>query len=605
MNKIIIKKFIIQKMINFIYKKMLGPGFAQKVVEEVNKIRLNPKTYSNKIRGYLSCFQGNVLRIPKQPGLMTTEGPAAYREAADFLLSLPKLQPLKPDSALNSAAQEMATELGHYQEFEQMDSIDREGILNKYGQYEGLFGESTDFGSLSPEMVVVNLLVDDGNQSRSNRKMLFKESYRKIGCGCVPHNRYKSVTVIMYATNFIPGAGKVKLVKNNKTTLGYGSGTGPESGSDAGFYGKREEREEPRYNQDYRMEQDVKKDIMTDTAKFDEPLNINQAGNASQNFKEEEYQQGTRAENPNYRQKLDLSGKGVTKVGGGGSILNTNVESSGWTPSLQNSDYVKARQRAEQEDLSNNQYRVKLPDAKTTKVGGGGSILNTNIESSGWAPSLQRNYKPPQPEEENNYMSRVGKNTKTTKVGGGGSILNTNVESSGWVTDFEKQKSPEYWRAKQEYQDNYRGMAPIGPAVGNIGGGGPIGNTNVESTDWNDYSGYERRMPLYHEEKKYEGPTKEERMGYPQKREERDYRYQPPQEEIDNRYRPPQEERGYGYAQESGQKNDLDFPDMKGVVKVEKSEKIINEGGNQLKLTKLVKYMENGEIKTEITKSKL
>ena len=593
---------------------MLGPGFAQKVIEEVNKIRLNPKTYSNKIRGYLSCFQGNVLRIPKQPGLMTNEGPAAYREAADFLLSLPKLQPLTPDSALTSAAQEMAQELGHYQEFEQMDQINREDIIDKYGHYEGQFGESTDFGSLSPEMVVVNLLVDDGNKSRSNRKMLFKETYRKIGCGCVPHKTYKSVTVIMYASNFIAGSSKVKLVKNNKTTLGYGSGNGAGgvedsgTGHGAGFYQKIEERGgEPGYTKEIRTEKDVQisgipyryvnnvdpnKDLITDTAKHGGPLNINQAGNVKTTFKEEEFHQGTETSNPNYRQKLDLSGKGVTKVGGGGSILNTNVESSGWTPSLQNSDYVKARQRAEQEDLANNQYRTKLPNAKTTAVGGGGSILNTNIESSGWTPSLQRNYRPPEQEEENNYMSRVGKNVKTTKVGGGGSILNTNVESSGWVTDFEKQKGPEYWKAKQEYQDNYRGMAPIGPAVGKISGGGPIANTNVESTDWNDYSGYDRRIPLYHEEKKYEAPSKEERYEYKQVKEERDYGYQPPREERN-------------YGQESMQNNDQAFPDMKGVTKVEQSEKIITEGGRQLKLTKLVKYMENGEIKTEINKFKL
>ena len=578
---------------------MLGPGFAQKVVEEVNKIRLNPKTYSNKIRGYLSCFKGNVLRIPKQPGLMTQEGPTAYKEAADFLLSLPKLQPLTPDSALTSAAQEMATELGQCQEFEQMDSIDREGILAKYGSYEGQFGESTDFGSLTPEMVVVNLLVDDGNKARSNRKMLFKETYRKIGCGCVPHNTYKSVTVIMYASNFIAGANKVKLVKNNKTTLGYGSGNGvgvqdevrPGSNNQGGgYYQKIEQRGEPEYYNPNR-------EPMTDSPNYGGNLNKNKVGNEQYNFKEEQNQQGTEAANPNYRQKLDLSGKGATKVGGGGSILNTNVESSGWKPSLQDSDYVKARQRAEQEDLANNQYRVKLPDAKTTSVGGGGSILNTNIESSGWTPSLQRNYRPPQQEEENNYMSRVGKNTKSTKVGGGGSILNTNVESSGWVTDFEKKKGPEYWKAKQEYQDNYRGMAPIGPAVGKIPGGGPIANTNVESTDWNDYSGYDRRMPLYHEEKKYDAPTKEERYAYKQEREER--------QERNYGYQQPKEERGYGYGQESVQNNEQDFPDMKGVVKVEQSEKIINEGGKQLRLTKLVKYMENGEIKTEITKSKL
>ena len=590
---------------------MLGPGFAQKVIEEVNKIRLNPKTYSNKIRGYLSCFQGNVLRIPKQPGLMTQEGPAAYKEAAEYLLSLPKLQPLNPDGALTAAAQEMASELGQCQEFEQMDSIDREGIIDKFGHYEGQFGESTDFGSLTPEMVVVNLLVDDGNKNRSNRKMLFKENYRKIGCGCVPHNTFKSVTVIMYATNFIAGSGKPKLIKNNKTTLTYGPGQGVQSeGPGSGYYTKVEEREEPGYTKKIHTEQDVynsgvpyryvnnvdpNKDLITDSAKYGGPMNINQAGNKTGTFQEEDFQQGTQAENPNYRQKLDISGKGATKVGGGGSILNTNVESSGWTPSLQNSDYVKARQRAEQEDIANNQYRVNLPNAKKTAVGGGGSILNTNVESSGWAPSLQRNYKQPQQEEENNYMSRVGKNTKTTKVGGGGSILNTNVESSGWVTDFEKQKGPEYWQAKQEYQDNYKGMAPIGPAVGNIGGGGPIGNTNVESADWNDYSGYDRRIPLYHEQKKYENvPTKEER-------------FQQQREEKYSNYQQPQEERGNTYAQRAPapQRNVDDFPDMKGVVKVEQSERIINEGGKQIKITKLVKHMENGEIKTEITKSKI
>ena len=333
---------------------------------------------------------------------------------------------------------------------------------------------------------------------------------------------------------------------------------------------------------------DPNKDLITDSAKYGGPVKINTGGKI--NFEEEQVQSGTQAQNPNYRQKLDLSGKGTTKVGGGGSILNTNVESSGWTPSLQNSDYVKARQRAEQEDLANNQYRVKLPDSKKTNVGGGGSILNTNIESSGWAPGLQKNYRPPQQEEENNYMQRVGQNTKQTKVGGGGSILNTNVESSGWVTDFEKQKPQEYWKAKQEYQDNYKGMAPIRPAIGNVGGGGAIGNSNVESGDWNDYSGYERRMPYYHEEKKYEAPKKEERI----------YGKQPqPQPQY-------QEERNYEQKNLYQEKNnESDFPDMKGVMKVEQSEKIVNEGGQKVKLIKSVKYMENGEIKTEITKSKI
>lgn len=34
---------------------------------------------------------------------------------------------------------------------------------------------SSDFGSLTPEFVVMNLIVDDGNKSRNNRKMMFDE----------------------------------------------------------------------------------------------------------------------------------------------------------------------------------------------------------------------------------------------------------------------------------------------------------------------------------------------------------------------------------------------------------------------------------------------
>ena len=81
---------------------------------------------------------------------------------------------------------------------------------------------------------MADLLVDDGNKSRSNRKMLFQEAYNKIGVGCAPHNKFKSITVLMYATNYISNEistgpithtttskytniGKHHVVFNNKT----------------------------------------------------------------------------------------------------------------------------------------------------------------------------------------------------------------------------------------------------------------------------------------------------------------------------------------------------------------------------------------------------
>ena len=49
----------------------------------------------------------------------------------------------------------------------------------------------------------------------------------------------------------------------------------------------------------------------------------------------------------------------------------------------------------------------------------------------------------------------------------------------------------------------------------------------------------------------------------------------------------------------------LNYTDLSKLSFREQSEKIVNEGGRQIKLVKTVKYMENGEIKTEINKVKI
>ena len=94
------------------------------------------------------------------------------------------------------------------EEIEEMDAVDRKSIIKKYGHYDGTLGESTDFGSVTPLLVCVNLLVDDGNESRSNRKLMFREDYKDLGVACVPHDDLGCITLIMYSTDFAEGAGK-------------------------------------------------------------------------------------------------------------------------------------------------------------------------------------------------------------------------------------------------------------------------------------------------------------------------------------------------------------------------------------------------------------
>jgi hypothetical protein len=89
---------------------MFGPSFANKVAEEINKIRADPESYSKKITDYLQYFHGKVLRLPHESGIETQEGPDAYKEAAEFLSKAPKLPPLTIEPKLTEAAKEMAKE---------------------------------------------------------------------------------------------------------------------------------------------------------------------------------------------------------------------------------------------------------------------------------------------------------------------------------------------------------------------------------------------------------------------------------------------------------------------------------------------------------------
>ena len=187
---------------------MFGPSFAQKVADEINKIRADPIAYSQKVAEYIKYFDGKILRLPHESGIETQEGSEGYKEAAEFLSKAPKLPPLTIDPKLTEVAKEMVKEMSKFNEIEEMDGVDRKSIIKKYGHYDGSLGESTDFGSVSPLLTCINLIVDDGNDRRSNRKMMFKGDFKVMGVSCVPHDELGCITLVMYATDFSEGEGK-------------------------------------------------------------------------------------------------------------------------------------------------------------------------------------------------------------------------------------------------------------------------------------------------------------------------------------------------------------------------------------------------------------
>jgi hypothetical protein len=85
------------------------------------------------------------------------------------------------------------------------------------------------------------------------------------------------------------------------------------------------------------------------------------------------------------------------------------------------------------------------------------------------------------------------------------------------------------------------------------------------------------------------------------------------QQNYEQGYNPKSNEQNFQQKdnQQSSNKNyeEPDFDKLMeagpGVMKLEASEKIITESGVKKKLTRIKKYMENGEIKEEIYKTKI
>ena len=98
--------------------------------------------------------------------------------------------------------------MSKFKEIEEMDAVYRKSIVKKYGHYKGTLGESTDFGIVTPLLAYINFLADDGNESRRNRKLMFREDYKDMGVVCVPHDELGCITLVFYSTDFSEGEGK-------------------------------------------------------------------------------------------------------------------------------------------------------------------------------------------------------------------------------------------------------------------------------------------------------------------------------------------------------------------------------------------------------------
>ena len=150
------------------------------------------------------------------------EGDNVFKEAIQFLKSLPPLKPLQWDENLCRSAQEHVNDIGPkgLLLYQSSDGTEPEDRISKYGNYVDSLGENIDFGPNDAMGVIISLTLDDGEEERPHRENLFKQDYQKVGIACGPHKTEFQMCVMDFAFDFQPlNAGNEMKINMNKNDM--------------------------------------------------------------------------------------------------------------------------------------------------------------------------------------------------------------------------------------------------------------------------------------------------------------------------------------------------------------------------------------------------
>jgi len=71
--------------------------------------------------------------------------------------------------------------------------------MDRHGKRQGMVGENISYGSHTGKDVLLQLLIDDGVQSRGHRTNIFNEAFKVVGIASGMHKTFGSATVFDYA----------------------------------------------------------------------------------------------------------------------------------------------------------------------------------------------------------------------------------------------------------------------------------------------------------------------------------------------------------------------------------------------------------------------
>jgi uncharacterized protein YkwD len=179
-------------------------AFEREVLAEINRARMNPSAYAEKLESFRQYYDGDVLSLPDEDSLRTREGIAVLDEAIEFLRSQQPLPALTFSKGMSSAARDHARDLS---EGGRSGNVGSDGSqpgdrLKRYGTWSGGAIELISYGKRTATAVVALMILSDGNPNRSLRTELFSLNYQFVGVSCGFHATQATLCVMDYAVNY-------------------------------------------------------------------------------------------------------------------------------------------------------------------------------------------------------------------------------------------------------------------------------------------------------------------------------------------------------------------------------------------------------------------
>ena len=149
----------------------------QDIISELNRVRTNPQGYADWLENQKQYYQGMLLKLPGEQPIRTNRGLRSLEEAIVFLRQQQELPALSSSTELTSAARQQITAITNNQQ------VDRNNLV---------------YGKVTPEAIVMQLVVDDGFPDRRHRLAIFNRNHQNTGIACSEIPVYNNVCAIAY-----------------------------------------------------------------------------------------------------------------------------------------------------------------------------------------------------------------------------------------------------------------------------------------------------------------------------------------------------------------------------------------------------------------------